>query len=210
MKKAIYILTVFLCFACGGSNIPNDVKYEITKEEINEVFKKVNLEVKLNKKINEQVLKEIALRLQKDRRNYQNIWIFYTVDGMPKGTTWATTHFSPELEVKILGSTEIQDRETVKTDEIVGEIHGIWRSEKSLSGAVLLLYTDTIGATKMRITFKDKSILENDVVKTKVSGKTKYADDNIHGEYYMIEPNGNLGLYGPEGKFDEAVIISNN
>lgn len=208
MKKIIYILTVLFLTACGGgSNIPNDVKWEITKEQPNEAFSKDNIEVKLNKKINEKILKEIALEIRKDREQYDKLWIFYHIPDMTSGMAWATTHFTPELEVEIIGSTETEDQETSKTTDIDGEILGKWRSEKSLMGAALILFKNPEGKLIMRITFKDGSPMDSEVLESKQDGKAKYQDDNDHGEYYILESNGNLGMYGNNGKFDEAVKI---
>jgi hypothetical protein len=41
-----------------------------------------------------------------------------------------------------------------------------------------------------------------------LNGKKRYKDQNSHGEYYVLESNGNLGLYGRNGKFDEAIKIN--
>ncbi|MCL9805881.1 hypothetical protein NAT51_10130 [Flavobacterium amniphilum] len=120
---------------------------------------------------------------------------------------WATTHFTPELEVNILGSTESQDQKTAKTDKIDGEILGKWRSEKSLMGASLVFFKNKEGKLYIRITFKDGSTMDSEIKETKTSGKTRLDDNNGHGEYYILESNGNLGMYGNNGKFDEAIKI---
>jgi hypothetical protein len=208
MKRIIYILTVLCLTACGGGlNIPDDVKWEITKEEPNEVLSKNNIEVKLNKKVDEKILKEIALEIRKDRKQYDKLWIFYHIPNMTSGMAWATTHFTPDLEVQIIGSTETEDQETSKTTNIDGEILGKWRSEKSLMGAALILFKNQEGKLMMRIVFKNGSTMDSEIVESKQDGKTKYQDDNEHGEYYILESNGNLGMYGNDGKFDEAVKI---
>jgi len=36
--------------------------------------------------------------------------IFYHIPDMTRGMAWATTHFTAELEVKIIGSTEAEDQ----------------------------------------------------------------------------------------------------
>jgi hypothetical protein len=74
-------------------------------------------------------------------------------------------------------------------------------------GAVLILYRNIQGKLIMRITFKDGSKLDREIIKSTQGGKTKYKDNNKHGEYYIIEDNGNLGMYGKNGKFEEAVKI---
>ena len=185
MKSFFYILTVLLLTSCGGgSNIPDDIKWEIIKEEPNESLSKNNVEVKLNKKIDEKILKEIALTIREDRKKYDKLWIFYHIPGMTSGMAWATTHFTPNLKVEIIGSTAIEDHETSKTTNIDSEVLGKWRSEKSLMGAALILYKNTDGKQMMRITFKDGSTMESEMVESTQKGKTKYQDDNENGEYY--------------------------
>lgn len=49
--------------------------------------------------------------------------------------------------------------------------------------------------------------MDDDIKATTENGKTRYDDDNEHGEYYLLESNGKLGMYSPDGKFDEAVKI---
>jgi len=59
----------------------------------------------------------------------------------------------------------------------------------------------------MRIKFKNGGKMENEIKTSKMNGLTRYDDGNKHGEYYILETNGNLGMYGKDGKFDEAVKI---
>lgn len=208
MKRIIFILIVLFITACdGGSNIPDDVRWEITKEEPNEALSKSKIEVKLNKKVNEKILKEIALEIRENRKQYDKLWIFYHIPDMTNGMAWATTHFTPDLEIQIIGSTETEDKETSKATDIDGEIVGKWRSEKSLMGDTLILFKNSEGKLMMRIAFKDGSTLDSEIVESTQDGKTKYQDNNEHGEYYILESNGNLGMYGNDGKYDEAVKI---
>lgn len=208
MKKILFILTILVFMACEKkSNVPEDVKWEITKEEPNLNLSKNNIEVHLNKKVDKEVLQEIAMKIREDRTEYERLWIFYYIPNMTEGMAWATTHFTPNLEINIIGSTENQDIITSKTTEIEGEILNKWRSEKSLMGGTLVLFKNLSHKKTMRITFKDGSKMDNEIVESNINGKIKYQDDNENGEYYILESNGNLGLYGKNGKFDEAIKI---
>ena len=208
MKNLLYSLVLFIAVGCGSDlNIPKDVTWEITEEKANEALSKDNITILLNKKVDESVLKEIALHIKESRPKYNKLWIFYHIPDMTEGMAWATTHFTPGLEVKILGSTSTQDENTAKAETIEGEILGKWRSEKSLMGAVLLLYRNPADELMMRITFKEGGLMESAVVESMKGGMRQYHDDNDHGEFYVVESNGNLGMYSAEGKFDEAVSI---
>jgi len=48
--------------------------------------------------------------------------IFYHIPDMTKGMAWATTHFTAELEVEIIGSNEAEDQENFKRNDINGEV----------------------------------------------------------------------------------------
>lgn len=208
MKKIIFILTILVFMACEKkSNFPEDVKWKITKEEANLNLSKNNIEVHLNKKIDKEVLQKIAMKIREDRTEYERLWIFYYIPNMTEGMAWATTHFTPSLEINIIGSTENQDLITSKTTNIEGEILNKWRSEKSLMGGTLVLFKNSSQKKIMRITFKDGSKMDSEIVESNTNGKIKYQDDNENGEYYILESNGNLGLYGKNGKFDEAIKI---
>ena len=201
-------MLIIASFSCTKkSNIPEDVKWEITKEVPNPNLSKNNVEVSLNKKIDKEVLQEIAMKIREDRTEYDRLWIFYYIPNMTEGMAWATTHFTPNLEINIIGSTENQDIQTSKTADIEGEILNKWRSEKSLMGGTLVLFKNRSQKKTMRITFKDGSKMDSEIIESNLNGKVRYKDDNENGEYYILESNGNLGLYGQNGKFDEAIKI---
>ncbi len=208
MKKILSFLFILMLMSCKEkSNIPEDVKWEITKEEPNPGLSKNNIEVTLNKKIDKETLQKIAMEIRQDRGEYNKLWIFYYIPNMTEGMAWATTHFTPNLEINIIGSTESEDAITSKTTDIDGEILNKWRSEKSLMGATLVLYKNQSNKLIMRITFKDGGKIDSEIIESNLNGIIKYQDDNKHGEFYILESNGNLGLYGNNGKFDEAIKI---
>ncbi|WP_430403805.1 hypothetical protein [Fluviicola sp.] len=208
MKTIIFFLTVLILTSCDGSNLPKGVEYSIINEDRNDNLSKTNINIHLNKKVNESTLKIIAEELKSERSDLTNLWIFYYLNDMTTGSVaWATSHYSPDLEIEIIGSTEKEDKQTSQTDNIKGEIIGKWRSEKSLMGATLILYKNEASKLMMRINWKTGSPSEEEISESIQSNLVKYNDGNQHGEYYLLEKNGNLGLYGENGKFDEAIKI---
>lgn len=105
MKNLFYGFILFAFASC--SNIPSDVKYDILKDEPNQASQRCDLQVKINKKVSEDILKEIALELRADRKEYNHLWIsYYLPDLLPDDAgngAWAVTNFTPALEVTILG-----------------------------------------------------------------------------------------------------------
>lgn len=211
MKKLLlFSILSFVIAACGGksSNIPEDISYSIIKEDRYDNFGKSNITVRINKKTTEEVLSEIAKEIKSDREDLNNIFIFYYPEGMPTtGFAWATSHFTPDLNVEILGSTEEEDAATSETDNIPGEVVGKWRSEKSLMGAALIMYKGEDGKLFMQTNFKSGNPMTEELKESDWKGLKRYDYENDHGEYYLIEKNGNLGMYDSDGKYDEAAII---
>ena len=94
--------------------IPADVTYSIIDSDTYLDYKR-SLDVRLNKKVSEKTLQAIALKLKaQDSRNYERTFICYYLPDMEVGTgAWATTHFNPNLDVRIQGLT-VEQEEVLK------------------------------------------------------------------------------------------------
>jgi|ERR1017187_1731474 hypothetical protein len=127
MKKIFIIFLTSIVVSCSNApsdfkNISNETKYEILKEEkyaggktIEETIKMqeagitnlCKLQIKLNEKLNKNSLQDIAVKLRKNREDYEKLWIsFYLPDLLPDKSgngAWAVANFTPDLEVTILG-----------------------------------------------------------------------------------------------------------
>lgn len=86
--------------------IPADVSFTVTESHTVPGIKR-SLDVRLNRKVSEETLQAIALKLRAiDPRNYERTFITYYLPDMAIGSgAWATTHFNPDLEVRVLGLT---------------------------------------------------------------------------------------------------------
>ncbi len=84
--------------------IPNDVTYSIINDTDFLSYKR-SLDILLNKKVSKDVLKTIAKKLIGTSLNrYDKIFIVYYLPGMTVDAGgWATSHFKPNLEVRIIG-----------------------------------------------------------------------------------------------------------
>lgn len=211
MKKLLFLSIAFLLFACSSkpeSKVPEDITYSIVDEERNDALSKSNIRVRLNKKTTEDVLVEIAKEIKAEREGLRSLYIFYYPVDMPTtGIAWATSHYTPDLDVSILGSTEEEDEQSADTEAIPGEVLGKWRADASLMGAALIMYKDDSGKLFMQINFKSGNPMTEELKESEKGGQKRYDYDNTHGEYYILEKNGNLGMYDSDGKYDEAVII---
>ena len=207
MKKIFIYLILGILFSCGNSNSTKN--FTIIKENRNANFKKTNIEIRLDEEINEEELKNIALKLKKERSGFENLWIFYYLPNHKVGNgAWATTHFSPELEVIILGATKEASRE-MDEKKVTGTILNSWKDNDAMMPNKIYLVKENDKLFIKTIYAKSKysggSEIVNEVTKINKNGLTRFNYDNNHGEYYVVEKNGNLGLYDNEGKFKEAV-----
>ncbi len=194
--------------ACSNTN-KSEKNYTIIKEYRNENIKKVNIDIRLNQEVNELGLKEIAIELKEERKNFKMLWIFYYLPGHEVGNgAWVTTHFSPDLEVKILGATK-EDTKEMDNVEVTGEIISTWYDNDAMMPNRIYLIKENnrlyMKSLYPKNSLTDASEIIKEVIERKNGDLTRYDYENNHGEYYIIEKNGNLGIYDSEGKFKEAV-----
>ncbi len=161
----------------------------------------INLE--LSEKLDENELESIAKRIRKyeDKNKYDNIWIFYFMKGTKENSgAWATTHFSPELKVEILGATKNEEQNSKnKIKNINGKIIGKWYEEQYTS-STFVIYNDN-GKLYGKTFFKNGQEMTKNLISEKAKNGTKYFDPNDgNGEYYIILDNGDLGFYNKENK----------
>lgn len=211
MKKLIYILTIFLLVSCGTtttenstSNIPADISFEIINEEKDDAISKCNLDIRLNKKVDETTLTNIANELRASRTQYNKLWIGYFLPDMTPGKgAWATTHFTPDLKVEIIGSQENQDKVMLDSANADGEIYGRWKDVRPMAECIFVIFKDQSKKTQMKKVLTDGSSYLTEMKSS--NNNTKFVSkEDVHGEYFVIETNGNLGMYSPDGKFGEC------
>lgn len=215
VSMGLLLLMVSACSESSESdNAPKDsattsnvdkVGYTIVKEEHNPQLKKGMTYVELEEKCDKERLGEIAAIIRSSHPEFERHYIYHYIKGQSiDGIAWATTHFSPNFEIEIVGSTSDEDAAiSESSNTIEGDIIGQWKSDKSLAGAVITIYKDSSGTLFEQINYKNGQGSARELT---LDGENKYAyKEDLHGEYYMIESNGNLGMYGTNGKFDEAV-----
>ena len=204
MKRIFKFCTAILLIMNSCTNIPDDVKYTIIKEEpnVNEVLG-VNdcaIDVKLNKRVDEKVLTEIAKKIKQDKAQYKRLWIKYYLEGVEyTSIAWATTHFEPELKVEINGSTEAELKKTKDgTINVDGTIMGKWYEEGyTKSSYVLYKKNDKLF---MRTIFSNGQTMDDEMSSAKLDKGTKYfcALSACSGEYYVVNEKLELEFYNKD------------
>jgi hypothetical protein len=207
MKKLLTYVLIFVLLSCGAIDSKKD--YKILSEEEGS-FNKVTLYIELPKEKNKAELEHIAKELRRDRKEYDKVWIFYHLPGMERGRgAWATTHFSPELEVQIIGNTEEQKKEITTSPEIPdpATIIGQWYEPQVTRMGFALIEKD--GRTFMRMIMPNGVNLDREVKEKKEKELRRFdeVETNAHSEYYILEKDGSLGLYGRDGRFALATKV---
>lgn len=182
------------------------VEYVINKKDYSWVNGKATIEITLEEKITKESLKWIALLIRGDIfKAAERIFMVYNVKRKEDYIkAWATTHFNPNLEVKILGSTDTEDKIMNKVS-VDGDVIGKWQDTRPYADKSMILYEKN-NKLFMKSTCKDGSSGDIEFIKKKYNDNNCYEPkQNKHNEYYLIEANGNLGIYDNEGKICEAI-----
>ena len=138
------------------SPIPKDVTYTIIDQNVLPGIKR-SLDIRLNKKVSEGALRSIATQLRdSDSNSYQRTFIgYYLPDMEVNAGYWATSHFNPDLEVKILGLTIEEEKKVIAESQPVGEVVGRWFDQ--FIGCAVTIREDN-GVLVLERKFKDGSV----------------------------------------------------
>ncbi len=185
IKKLLFIVTIIFIFSsCKGNtekhtdkkatqpltkNIVTQNVDSIYTIEKRDVFGdiKLSLDIRLKNKVSKEQLNQLALTLkERERKPYEQIFIFWYLQEMEIGAgAWATTHFNPNLEVRILGITTEKEKELTASDENRGGfVLGKW-FDNSIGGGKYTLMNNN-GTITIYIDFTDKSIYQEEMVES--------------------------------------------
>jgi len=182
--------------------------YTIISDETKRNIKR-SVSILLDEKVTKAKLSQIALSVKKrDSKSYLRIFIGYYLRGNDRSQGyWATTHFNPELEVKILGlSLEDESRLSRSSSKLpYGEIIGSWLDDRPKKKKKMTLFRNN-GVVKLEYSYSDGSSRteEMDTIKTSRGLKVQEKGGSDFGEYYLVTKNGSLEYWGRNGKFYTA------
>jgi hypothetical protein len=201
---AILLIATFLLFPAVSafSKSFQDISYTIIEKSSMESIK-LNIDIRLEQKVSKDFLQKLALKLrQEEPIKYDRIFITYYLPGMTPGSgAWATSHFNPNLKVKILGATIEEEKALMSNPrDSSGEIIGEWLDESPYVGGEHTFLRRN-GKIIMIRKFKDGSSSEDEMIQKKQSGRLRFEEKggNYHGEYYLIESSGRLAIYDDVG-----------
>lgn len=196
------------------TKIPNiisrigDVKINILEKKYIR-GRKANISIEIESYIDEKSIEWLAKKIKEEMfKNAERVFIFFYLKGDSfKDIAWATAHFSPELEIKILGAKKefIQALDKVV---VTGNILKTWEDNFSVTPSKFFLVNEN-GKLFMKSFFAKNGLsgscqLVEEVTETHSNETIRLDYENDYGEYYIIEKNGHLATYGENGKFREA------
>lgn len=184
--------------------IPKDVTYTIIETHKIPGIKR-SLDVRLNRRVSEGVLRSIAMELKSsDPATYERTFIVYLLPDMKVGAgAWATTHFNPNLEVRILGLTvEQEQRLRTETRPASRVVVGSWLDESAAGTANKVTIFREGGKLFMERKYPDGSSGKQEMIEKRVAGGMRFEKKagSQFGEYYLIDRQGNLQCLDRDGQ----------
>lgn len=221
---AIVTALSFFTVACGNSSQPENSQssvgapsaapYTVINTSARPGIKRT-IDVRLKRKELEGTLRVIANKLKsQDARKYDRTFISYYLPGMEVGSgAWATTHFDPDLEVRILGPTEAEGRIVIrrlaeKQLERNREVIGRWLdhdpsgrdSIHNLGGRITIFRS--AGKIFFEQNFKDGGTYKTELVWNRESPAGRRFDKvkrSRAGDHWIIGHDGNLQAHDDQG-----------
>lgn len=194
--------------ASAKSELPSDISYNIISKEPNNALSKSTIYVRLDKEVSKDILQKMAFEIKADNKGFDKLWIFYFLPEMNTSSgAWAISHFKPDLELEIIGASKAASDE-MNNRKVTGEILDTWIDNDPIAPNTKYLVKENNKLFMKSVYAKTKYANATDLVEelTKITfrGLIRYDYPNNHGEYYLIEKNGNLGQYSSDGKFREV------
>lgn len=170
--------------------IINDIKTPPTKRSV---------DIRLEKRFDKKDLERLAMYLKSSEpTNYNRTFISYYLPDMNVGSgAWATSHFNPDLDVKILGTSIEQAKSPYPPLPSGASLIAKFDGNKFL-GEKAIIFKDAQGSYKQSSVYKDGS---GNVTNLYSQDGKRFDTRNSHGEYLVITSN-SVASYDNEGLFE--------
>lgn len=171
------------------NNISGTVDYQIIKESEYHSVSKSSIDIRLSKKVSKEKLLAFANSLRKDRKLFKRLYITYYLPYMEVGSgAWATTHFSPELEVKILGLTAEEEARMVNVAKNTSrDVVGIWLGDRPYIGSIVTIYRENQKLYLESIYKSGSSTTEEMMEFQSTNGTKLVVKGDPSGAYFMLD-----------------------
>ena len=204
ISVAVWAFSAVLASACSSDSTEGTAgnpPYEIIgRDRIGNT--RCSFDVRLEERVPESSIRNIAEEIKRrEAEECERIFIVHYLPGMEVNAgAWATSHFTPNLEVRILGQTVEQANSAPPL--LDGEVVGRWRRDVLPAGWLTIVRRDD--QLIARWDYTDGSNSENSLDESQLpDGRLRFEDqgENAFGEYYIVETDGRIGLYDEDGQF---------
>ena len=205
---AVIITTSILLQGCEKSSSVSPNSNQSTQVEVQELKPRVlissykiisdesmgeqkrSVVIRLDEKLTEKKIGAIAVQVKSsDSQKYNRTFIEYYLPEMKVGDgAWATSHYNPDLKVKILGlSLEAEAEQKKQEVDPSKDVIGVWFDERPYVGAKLILYRKN-GSLYINTKYKDGSESTKKLKQSKVGSALKLEDidGSSFGEYWLL------------------------
>ena len=158
---------------------------------------KRSIDVVLDQKLTVEELEALGNTLRDaDSESFDRTFIGYYLDGGTRSSYWATTHFTPELEVKVQG-LPIEAGIDTSNDP---SAFGVWIVEQEWFPGRYALTADGDGAFTMEVTHPDGSIGATSYDHTVTpEGDVFVENGSTTGDYLLVDNEGYLNRADDDG-----------
>ncbi len=196
------------------SSEDSNVNYTVIKDSNMGSIKR-SVEVMLEEKITEEELQILAnLIRDSDSSNYERTFIGYRVKGEDNNAYWATTHFDPNLEVKILGLSKAEEENLAKSsdsdEDEDKDILGVWLDDRAYISSKIRIYYSKENILYFENTYTDGSSGVKEMISKPMENgnlRIEDKDGNDFGEYFIINEQSQLEFWSENGNFYTAKSI---
>lgn len=217
MRRIFLIAFIAVLFAgCGNeeseTGLSKDIKYTISEDSHKRDIKR-SVVVILEAKISKVSLKKLAQKIKNgESTNYQRTFIVYFLKGKDRDNGyWATTHFNPNLEVKVLGLSQKEEASLVKPVASTPDrkVLGAWLDDRSGIGAKMIIYYSKDGNVYLESSYSDGSSGTKEMIElTNEDGKRiEDKEGNDFGEYFIVNKVNQLEFWSKNGNYYTAKSI---
>ena len=201
---AIFVWAMLFGSAQAETETVEEVAYSIISDNDYRDVRR-SIDVRLDKKVSAEALGTIARKLKNmEHKRYERTFIVYYLPYMEVGAgAWATSHFKPELEVRILGLTAEEEEKTAREAKNTSRnVVGIWLDDRPYAGTTITIYREN-EKLYVESKYKDGSGSTEEMTETQSRIGTRLVEKggNPHGEYFVLDKKGSLQIGDNNGIF---------
>ena len=206
----------FLLAGCGNeeseSSLPKDIKYTIFEDTHKRDIKR-SVVVILEAKISKENLQQLANKIKNsDSSNYQRTFVGYYLKGKDRDNGyWATTHFNPNLEVRVLGLSKEEEASLAKSvaSSPDRKVLGVWLDDRPGVGAKMTIYYSKKGNMYLESSYSDGSSGTKEMIDFAIDNGKRIEDKegNDFGEYFIVNKENQLEFWSKNGNYYTAKSI---